>query len=147
MKKCLSSVISEKKSAFIKDRLLTDNVLIAFEENHYMKRRTQGKTGIVGLKINISKTYYRLEWGFIYNIMSKYGFHELWINRVKKFIHSVSYNFLHNGDEFGSIIPGRGLRQGDPIFPCTNILYAEGLSVIIRRDEEADLIHECTIAK
>lgn len=37
LKPCLSSIISDKQSAFIQGRLLTDNALIAFEINHYIK--------------------------------------------------------------------------------------------------------------
>lgn len=59
LKKCLNSIISDKQSAFIEGRLLTDNALRAFEINHYMKRR-QGQKGITGLKIDVSKAYDRL---------------------------------------------------------------------------------------
>lgn len=65
LKPCLGSLISDKQSAFVEGRLLSDNALIAFEVNHYMRRRTQGKSGVAGLKIDISKAYDRLEWGFI----------------------------------------------------------------------------------
>lgn len=61
LKPCLKDVISDKQSAFIEGRLLTDNALIAFEINHYMKRKTRGKNGVVGLKIDISKAFDRLE--------------------------------------------------------------------------------------
>lgn len=58
-------LISDNQSAFIESRLLIDNALIAFEVNHYMKRLSQGIKGVAGLKIDISKVYDRLEWGFI----------------------------------------------------------------------------------
>lgn len=45
--------------------MLTDNAWIAFEVNHYMKRKIQGKIGVAGLKIDISKVYDKLEWSFI----------------------------------------------------------------------------------
>lgn len=48
LKPCLQSVISEVQSAFVEGRLLTDNALIAFEVNHYMRRRTQGSKGLAG---------------------------------------------------------------------------------------------------
>lgn len=50
-----------------------------------MKRRTQGKNGIAGLKIDKSKAYDRFEWSFIHNIMKRFGFNEGWINRVMGF--------------------------------------------------------------
>ncbi|XP_074328042.1 uncharacterized protein LOC141665954 [Apium graveolens] len=147
LKKILESIISDRQSAFIEGRLLTDNALIAFEINHYMQRKRQGRTGVAGLKLDISKAYDRLEWSFVRNMMVKFGFNSVWIERIMQFISSVAYSFLHNGDEFGCVVPRRGLRQGDPISPYLYIMCAEGLSAIIRRNEEAGLIHGCRIAR
>lgn len=147
LKTCLGNIIFESQSAFIEGRLLTDNALIAFEVNHYIRRRTQGKNGIVGLKIDISKAYDRLEWGFLRDMMEKFGFREAWVDRILKLVCSVSYSFLHNGVEFGNVIPKRGLRQGDPISPYLYIMCAEGLSAIIRCTENAGLLHGCTVAR
>lgn len=51
----LHNLISDKQSAFVEGRLLTDNALIAFEKICNIKRRTQGKNGLDGLKIDVSK--------------------------------------------------------------------------------------------
>lgn len=69
-------LISEQQSAIVEGRLLTDNALVAYEINHYIRRRTQGKNGIVGFKIDISKAYDRLEWSFLEGVMIKFGFNE-----------------------------------------------------------------------
>lgn len=61
LKPCLNSVISVNQSAFIEGRLLTDNAMVAFKINHYIHRKTQGKCGIAGLKVDVSKAYDRLE--------------------------------------------------------------------------------------
>lgn len=37
LKTCLGNIISESQSAFIEGRMLTDNALIAFEVNHYIR--------------------------------------------------------------------------------------------------------------
>ncbi|XP_074342484.1 uncharacterized protein LOC141680055 [Apium graveolens] len=55
LKQCLPMLISEKQSVFVEGRLLTDNVWIAFEINHYIRRRTHGSNGVVRFKIDVSK--------------------------------------------------------------------------------------------
>lgn len=61
VKPTLQTIISEQQSAFIENRLLTDNALVAFEVNHYIHRKTQGAVGVTGLKVDVSKAYDRLE--------------------------------------------------------------------------------------
>lgn len=82
LKPCLGYLIYNTQSSFVEGRLLTDNALIAFEVNQYIKRHTQGKNGIAGLKIDISKAYGRLEWSFVRYMMGRFGFNMTWINRV-----------------------------------------------------------------
>ena len=126
---------------------MTDNTLVAFEINHYIKRKTQGKYGVTALKLDVSKAYDRLEWNFLEHMLFKFGFNETWIARILMCIKSVSYNFIQNGEVFGGVKSGRGLRQGDPISPYLYILCVEGISSMIRRNEASGLIHGCTIAR
>ncbi|XP_075079961.1 uncharacterized protein LOC142165268 [Nicotiana tabacum] len=71
MKHCLNVIISEAQNAFIPGQLILDNAMISFEINHYLKRKTQGKTGFVALKTDMSKAYDRVEWDYLKNIMLK----------------------------------------------------------------------------
>lgn len=147
LKPCLHSVISDKQSAFIEGRLLTDNALIAFKLTHYIKRKTQGHDGMAGLKVDVSKAYDRLEWCYLEHMLNRFGFPVIWIHRVMQCVQTVSYSFIQNGKVFGNIQPHRGLRQGDPISPYLYILCVEGLSGLIRKHEETGLIHWCRIAR
>lgn len=50
LKKVLNPVLSDSQSAFTQGRCITDNVLIAFEIGHHMKRQSHGKCGEAALK-------------------------------------------------------------------------------------------------
>ena len=74
LKPFLNSIISEAQSAFMADRVITDNILIAFESLHHMKTQCSGKTGFMALKLDMSNAYDRVEWVFLEKILLKMGF-------------------------------------------------------------------------
>ena len=55
LKPLLNSLVSETQSAFVANRLITDNILIAFESLHHMKNNCSGKQGYMALKLDMSK--------------------------------------------------------------------------------------------
>ena len=57
----MPQLVSEHQSAFMSERLITDNILFAFETLHYMRNHCTGKTGYMSLKLNMSKAYDRVE--------------------------------------------------------------------------------------
>lgn len=61
MKSMLEGLISSAQSAFVPGRLITDNIMLAYEVHHFLKRKIQGKEGVVALKVDMSKTYERVE--------------------------------------------------------------------------------------
>ncbi|XP_058770466.1 uncharacterized protein LOC131644088 [Vicia villosa] len=64
----------------------------------------------MALKIDISKAYDRVDWGFLKGMLSKLGFADRWIHWVMMCVISVNYSVLVNSDRVGPILPGRGLR-------------------------------------
>ena len=61
LKPMFNSIISKTESVFIANRLITNNILIAFETLHHMKTNYIGKKDFMDLKMDMSKAYDRVE--------------------------------------------------------------------------------------
>jgi hypothetical protein len=69
LKIILPHVISANQSAFILDRLISDNIVAAYETLHFMHTKMWSKVGYMGIKLDMSKMYDRVEWVFLEVVM------------------------------------------------------------------------------
>ncbi|KAL0291473.1 UNVERIFIED_CONTAM: hypothetical protein Scaly_2635700 [Sesamum calycinum] len=64
-------------------RLITNNVLVVYEINHYLMYKSWGKVGHVSLKLDVSKAYDRVKWSFLERVLIKLEAFNKMISRAK----------------------------------------------------------------
>lgn len=147
IKTIIDPLISESQSAFIPGRLITDNIMIAFEIMHYRNRKTKGKDYWIALKLDMSKAYDRVEWCYLEAVLSKLGFNQKVSHLLMNCVKSVRYSFTHAGRNFGNIIPQRGLRHGDSLSSYLFLICMKGLSLLLHDFEHRKLIKGIKVAR
>ncbi|KAL9689840.1 hypothetical protein QQ045_010231 [Rhodiola kirilowii] len=148
-RKCIRieyDLISEEQCAFVKNRLITDNLIISHEVIHYI-RNTRVKKVYGSLKLDIAKAYDLVDWVFLETILHKLGFAEGWIRIVMQIVTSVTYYIRVNETCTEEIIPRRGIRQGDPLSPYLFILCIEFFTMLLYHYRSLGLIDGIKICR
>ena len=96
----------------MKERLISDNIMVAFETLHHIKHHNLGKHGFMAIKLDMSKAYDRMEWVYLEKLMERMGFCVRWVALMMSYVKSVSYSIMVNGEPIGLIHPKKRIRQG-----------------------------------
>jgi hypothetical protein len=128
----LQDLISPMQSAFIPSRLITDNALIAFECLHAMDQGNNSCREFGALKLDLSKAYGRVHWGYLEDVLLWMSFHHKWVQWIMVCVTIVRYSVHFNNVNLESFTPTCGLRQGDPLSPYLFLFVADGFSKLIQ---------------
>lgn len=145
LKPFLDRLISPYQLAFVKNRLISENIFVAHEIIHATRKKKKSKTDYLGLKIDMSKAFDRVEWDFLIAILM--GFCDAWCNLIHQCISTSSSAILINEVPSKPFKPTRGLRQGDPLSPYLFILCMESFSRTLTNTESQGLISGLKINK
>lgn len=129
MKRLLPLFISLNQSAFVKDRLIMENVLLASElVKNYHNESVSERCAI---KIDISKAFDSVQWSFLLNVLAALNFPDRFIVWIKKCIELASFSIQVNGELAGYFNSKRGLRQGCSLSPYLFVICMQVLSKLL----------------
>ncbi|KAL4272949.1 hypothetical protein GQ457_13G013230 [Hibiscus cannabinus] len=145
LKDLMPLCIAENQSAFVKGRLISDNVIVANELFHYLKGSKNGPNKGAAIKLDMEKAYDRVEWHFLYDIMGKMGFAPKWIDAVMNCVSTVSYCFKINSGLLALLLKEqrewriRGVRASQNGPRVNHLLYADDCLLFIKNSKEEAL--------
>lgn len=129
LKKLLPHFISLNQSAFVQDRLLIENLLLATElVKDYHKDSISERCAI---KIDISKVFDSVEWTFLFNTLTAMGLPPNFIHWVSLCVTTPSFSVQVNGELAGFFRSERGLRQGCALSPYLFVISMHVLSKLL----------------
>jgi hypothetical protein len=110
LKLVVPDIISQTQSTFVSGRMITDNVLLAYEITHMMHNKKGVRDGLVAVKLDMRKAYDHVEWRFLERLIGKIEFHDTWKKIIMECVWSVSYRIKLNRRLLEPFVPERGLH-------------------------------------
>lgn len=134
-------VISRTQTAFIPGRSILEGVVVLHEVLHELK--SKGERGII-FKIDFEKTYDRVQWPFLVEVMRKKNFGEKFIGWIINAVEGGRVAININGEQGEFFRTYRGLRQGDPLSPILFNLVGDALDLILESAKKAGVLEGLT---
>ena len=128
--------MSEVQYAFVKNRQILDEILIA---NEMVDEALKSKKDLLMFKVDFEKVYDSVDWGYLDEVMGSMYFPTLWSKWIKECVSTATTSVLVNGSPTDEFSHEWGLRQGDPLSPLLFLLAAEGLNILMKALFEAEM--------
>ncbi|XP_028076768.1 uncharacterized protein LOC114278826 [Camellia sinensis] len=98
------------QSVFLGGRNILDGVLIANEVVDWWKKSR--RKGLI-LKLDFQKAYDTVNWNYLLQMLSNFGFGDKWVKRIHTCISSARISVLVNGSPTPELCPQKGLKQAE----------------------------------
>uniref|UniRef100_A0A8C6S6I3 Reverse transcriptase domain-containing protein n=1 Tax=Neogobius melanostomus TaxID=47308 RepID=A0A8C6S6I3_9GOBI len=127
LEKVIPSLIHIDQVGFIKGRLAANNMRRLF---HVMSRASSLQHPAVALSLDAEKAFDRMEWPFLFEVLSKFGFGTSCMKWIKALYNEPMARIKTNGMISHPFQLFRSTRQGCPASPSLFILALEPLASI-----------------
>lgn len=109
LKSFLSEFVSKEQGAFVPGRVIQENIDVAHEAFHFLKRKKRGRKVWCAVKTNMMKACDRVSWCFLEKLLRRMGFVSKWIGCVMECVSRVSYHVMINEKKLAAFKAKRGL--------------------------------------
>ncbi|XP_058078524.1 uncharacterized protein LOC131226815 [Magnolia sinica] len=106
----LLKLISQEQGAFVRGRSIAESIALGQEIFRDIGHKVHG--GNIILKLDMEKSYDRIEWGFLNNVLNRFSFNTAWIRMVEKCWNNVWFTVLINGEGVGFSNRQEGCERG-----------------------------------
>ena len=122
MKPLLHNWILPSQTGFVPHRCILDNIFLAFEAVAWTRENQQELSMFL---LVFEKTYDRVNWTFLREVMEKMGFHTMWIKQVMSLNTNAYASVIVNGETSKTFRLHRSVRQGCPLAPYLFLLTVD----------------------
>lgn len=126
LRRVIPETVQLNQAGFVQGRLLCENVLLATELVADFDE--QGDTTRGCLKVDLSKAYDNVHWGFLDNLLQAMELPPQFREWIRECVTTTSFSISLNGELAGYFGGRRGLRQSDPISSLLFVLIMDVLS-------------------
>lgn len=145
LKSVLPGIILPNQNAFVADRLLLENVLLASELVQGYQRLSDIPK--ITLKIVIAKNFDSVRWDFVLSTLEAYVIPQQFISWIRNCICSPSFSVNINGVSSCYFKGKTGLHQRDSLSPIFFIMMMNVLSLMLNKAADAGSFayhHDCS---
>lgn len=125
----LVAFICPEQSGYVEGHQILYGIITAHEGSHFLKIMI--KRGML-TKTNISKSFEKLSWSYLFVVLRAFGFWEGYIEYIGELIFTPLFSIIVNGSPTHPFKSSWGIRQGDAFPSFLFILVAKGLGHLIK---------------
>ena len=133
LKTCMDKIVHPDQTCGIKGRTIFENIIFA-QDAIFVAKRYNKPLAIIS--IDQTKAFDRLNHGFMFKILEKFGFGDSFISWIKTLYTDINSQICTNGYLSEPFTLERGVRQGCPLSPMLYTLATEALLSAIRKSSD-----------